>query len=61
MAVVAIALALSAGAFATMELAAVFTSEGRLLAGGAAPGFGSAAASRPVGAEMPFGKPTMGG
>ena len=49
MAVVAIALALGAGAFATMELAAVLASEGRLLAGGAAPGFASAAASRPVG------------
>ena len=47
MAVVAIALALGAGAFAAMQLAAVLASEGRLLAGSAAPGFGSAAASAP--------------
>ena len=49
MPVVAIAFALGAGAFATMELAAVLTSEGRLLAGSAAPGLGTTAASRPVG------------
>ena len=49
MAVVAIALALGAGASATMQLATLPASEGRLLAGGAVPSFGSAAASRPVG------------
>ena len=61
MAVVAIALAFSTSAFAAMQLAAVFASEGGLLAGSVAPGLGSAAASRPVGAEVPFGKSTMGG
>jgi len=56
MAVVAIALALGAGAFAAMQLAAVLASEGRLLAGSAAPCLGSTAPVRPVWTELPVSK-----
>ena len=52
MGVIAIALALGTGTSATVELASVLTFNRRFLAGGAAPGFCSAAASRPVGAEQ---------